>query len=370
MAVPARKLVLWLMPIGIGAASGVAPGNEPAPSLARFEWAETHMGTRFQIVLYSADEPAARRACRAAFARIAALDAALSDYQPESELMRLCRQAGGPPVAVSADLFEVLCRSRGLSERSGGAFDVTVAPVVRLWRRARREHKLPDPERLAAARALVGFERMRLDPRARTVQLVQRGMKLDLGGIAKGFAAQEALGVLKHAGWSRALVAGSGDIVVGDPPPGRAGWSIGIAPLEPPEARPHRFLSLAHAAVSTSGDAEQYVEIGGRRYSHIVDPATGLGVVDRCGVTVVAGDGATADGLATAVYVLGPARGLALVEATPGAAARIVRATPAGEQTIVSERFPLLDHDRSPAPPAGSAPGERPEATVTPARPR
>ena len=125
-----------------------------------------------------------------------------------------------------------------MSERSGGAFDVTVGPVVRLWRRARRDRKMPAPERLAKARALVGSDQMRLDPKARTVQLLKPGMKLDLGGIAKGYASDEAIAVLKRHGIDRALVAGAGDIVVSGPPPGRDGWTIGIAPLEPPRAAP------------------------------------------------------------------------------------------------------------------------------------
>ena len=124
------------------------------------------MGSAFKIVLYTADEPTARRASRAAFERIAALDATLSDYQPESELMRLCDQAGGPPVPVSADLFDVLdALASDVYERPAGRSTSTIAPVVRLWRRARRDRKLPDPELLAKARALVGSDRCCSTPR-------------------------------------------------------------------------------------------------------------------------------------------------------------------------------------------------------------
>lgn len=327
-----RLLAGWILTlISLGA------GRDPA--LSRFEFAETHMGSVFKVVLYSPDEPTASRASRAAFDRIAALDGILSDYNPDSELMRLCSQAGGPPVRVSDDLFEVLDRAREASERSGGAFDVTVGPVVRLWRRARRERKLPDPDRLAQARALVDYRLVRLDKQAKTVQLMKRGMKLDLGGIAKGYASGEAIAVLKRLGIERALVAGAGDIVVSAPPPGLDGWTIGIARLDPAAGAPERFLSLKDAAISTAGDAERYVEIGGKRYSHIVDPRTGLGVVDRCSVTVIARDGATADSLDTAAYILGPERGLDLIESVEGASAIIVRATPNGEKTYESRRF-------------------------------
>lgn len=335
-----------LAPLGLGflllfsAAESTQDAQEAqAPRLLRFEFAETHMGTSFHLVLYTEDEPTARRASRAAFARIGALDGLLSDYNPESELMRLCDRAGGPPVPVSDALFEVLTRAKAVYEQSDGAFDVTVAPVVRLWRRARRERKMPDAARRAEALALVGSNRMKLDPKAKTVELTQPGMKLDLGGLAKGYTADEALRVLKAHGITRALVAGAGDIVVGDPPPGREGWTIGIAPLNPAKDEPRRYVSLSNSAVSTAGDAEQFVEIDGKRYAHIVDPRTGLGVVDRCSVTVFARDGLTTDSLDTAIYILGPERGLPLIEATEGAAALIVRLGTKGEQTFESKRL-------------------------------
>jgi FAD:protein FMN transferase len=348
-------------------ALGAGPGARPS----RHESAETHMGSEFKIVLYTADASLARSASRAAFARIAALDAALSDYRPESELMRLCARAGGPPVPVSADLFDVLARSRAMYERSGGAFDATVGPVVRLWRRARRDRKMPDADLLAQARVRVGSDLLRLDPEARTVRLLKPGMKLDLGGIAKGYACDQALAVLTRAGINRALVAGAGDIVVSGPPldldldsdadDHESGWTVGIGPLEAPGSPPRRFLTLRDAAVSTSGDAERFVEIDGKRYAHIVDPRTGLGVIDRSSVTVIARDGATADSLATAVYVLGPRRGLALVEATEGAAALIVRSTATGEtETFASERLEEVLTDRPKSTEVLPAPSTRP----------
>ena len=182
----------------------------------------------------------------------------------------------------------MLRRSKDVYERSDGAFDVTIAPVGRLWRRARRERKLPDPARLAAAPRLVGSDKMVLDSGARTVQLQKPGMKLDVGGIAKGYAAQAALEVLKKAGIKSALVGGAGDIVVGDPPPDAGGWKIAIAPLEPSRSGPERVLLLANSAVSTAGDAERFVVIDGHRYSHIINPVTGIAVEDRASVTVVA----------------------------------------------------------------------------------
>ncbi len=333
----ATQPATWLL---LGLVLSLGAGSEK--DLDRFEFAETHMGSQFRLVLYCADASTARRASRAAFDRIAALDAALSDYNPDSELMRLCEKAGGPPVKVSDDLFDVLQHSLAMYERSDGAFDVTVGPIVRLWRRAGRDRKMPAADRLAEARALVGSDKIKLDAQNKTVQLLKRGMKLDLGGIAKGYASQAAIDVLKREGIDRALCAGAGDIVVSNPPPGKDGWTIGIAPLEAPGTKPSRFLLLAKAAVSTAGDAERFVEIDGKRYSHIVDPKTGLGVVDRASVTVVADDGATADALDTAVYGLGPERGLKLVEATDHAAALIARLTSEGTKTYESDRFRTL----------------------------
>jgi FAD:protein FMN transferase len=341
---------LWLLAtLGIGPASEQSP--KTAPGLSRFEFEETHMASAFKIVLYSTDAESARRASRAAYDRIAELDATLSDYNPDSELSRLSQTAVGRPVPVSRDLFDVLERSKGMYERSNGVLDVTIAPVGRLWRRARRDRKLPDPERLAEARQLVGSDKMILDPVSRTVELKKPGMKLDVGGIAKGYASQAALDVLKGAGINRALVAGAGDIVAGDSPPNARGWSIAVAPLVPDKTASPLVLLLSNSAVSTSGDSERFVIIDGHRYSHIINPVTGMAVEDRASVTVVARDGATADALETTVYLLGPERGLKLVDETPGAAAIFVRMTADGVKTFESSRFkeiPKLEIPKSP----------------------
>ena len=251
---------------------------------------------------------------------------------------------------VSEELFFVLKEAEGLAVRSGGAFDVTCGPVVRLWRRARRQHELPAPGRLAAAVELVGYQHVRLDAKARTVQLLKAGMQLDLGGIAKGYAGDEALRELERNGIRQALVAGGGDIVVGESPPDSPGWTIGIAALEAGERGAENFLVLDHAAASTSGDAEQFVEIGGKRYSHILDPRTGKPVEGRSSVTVVARRGITADSLATAVSVLGPERGLALVESVEGAAVLMERQSERGRERIESERFKEIPRGAAKAP--------------------
>ncbi len=288
--------------------------------LARFEYSEPHMGTLMKIVLYADDETSARDASHAAFARIAALDETFSDYRDSSEVMRLSRASGGAPVKVSDDLFRVLRASQALARASDGAFDVTAGPLTILWRYARRHSEVPSADRLDAARALVGDARMELDDANHTVWLRVPGMQIDLGGIAKGFAADEAALVLTRSGISRALVAAGGDIVATDAPPGQDGWRVAVSSLPPAPAGP---VTLRNAAVSTSGDAEQFFEANGVRYSHIIDPRTGHALEGRSSVTVIAPNGTTSDSLATAVSVMSPESGLLLVEATSGTAARI-----------------------------------------------
>src|SRR5262249_28337766 len=153
------------------------------------------------------DEISSGQAAKAAFERIAKLDDIMSDYRPSSELMQLCRHAGGPPIHVSDDLFAVLKRSQDVSRLSNGAFDLTVGPIVRLWRRARRTRQLPDPKQLALALSLVGYQNVELDEKTHSVRLLKAGVLLDLGGIAKGYSADAALQVLHEHAISRALVA-------------------------------------------------------------------------------------------------------------------------------------------------------------------
>lgn len=318
-------------------ANGQCAGGEP---LRRFEFTQPQMGMPFRIVLYAARESQAADAARAAFARVAELNRVLSDYEEDSELVRLNRSAGsGMAVPVSPDLWRVLERAQRLAARTDGAFDVTVGPAVQLWRRARRQRELPAPERLAAALRAVGHRHLVLDARRRTARLDVPGMRLDLGGIAKGYALDEALAVLRGRGLPRALVSGGGDMAAGAPPPGARGWRIELAAPDVAGAPPACFVWLKNAGLATSGDLFQFVEIGGRRYSHIVDPRTGFGLTDHSLVTVIAPDCMTADSLATAVSVLGPEAGLRLVESSRSVAARIIRQPEGTLQRFESRRF-------------------------------
>jgi thiamine biosynthesis lipoprotein len=308
-------------------------------SLKRFGFNSTHMGTMFQITLYAPDEASARTAAQAAFVRVAALDEIMSDYQADSELMRLCDEPPGQPVRVSTDLFDILEQSQHFSELCNGAFDVTVGPFVRLWRLARKKKVLPTPAELSTAAASVGYRKYDLDRKKQTVTLLVPNMRLDLGGIAKGYAAEEALAVLKGRGLPRALVAASGDIAVGYPPPGQRGWKVAIAGMEPLKADKAGTVLLHNAGISTSGDAEQHIEIGGTRYSHILDPATGIGLTHPIQVTIIAPNATTTDALATGVSVMGLQRGLALVDSLPGTAALVLTRSDGKERVWASRRF-------------------------------
>jgi len=325
-----------------GCANRVTPSALSAPPAGeRFEFTQPQMGLPFRLVLHAHDEAAVQAAAAAAFARIQQLNAILSDYDSDSELSRLSQSSGGgSAIKLSADLWTVLEQAQRLAARSDGAFDVTVGPLVNLWRKARREGRLPRPDLLAKAQAAVGWKKLRLDSRARTARLLVPNMRLDLGGIAKGYAVDEAMKVLRAHGIERALVAGGGDMAASGPPPGQPGWRIEVAPLDLTNAPPARFVWLAHGALATSGDAFQRLELEGKRYSHIVDPKTGLGLTDHSLVTILAPDCATADALATAVSVLGPEAGLKLVAGTREGSALIVRAPGPQVEVMESKGFP------------------------------
>jgi thiamine biosynthesis lipoprotein len=325
-----------LLGIGLTIVALTGPSRS---ELHRYEAVEPHMGTLVRITVYAPGELAARDAFRAAFDRIRNLDGILSDYRPDSELNQITKTAVGRAVRVSEELFTVLAASQDLAEATGGAFDITQGPVVRLWREARKTGRAPDPAALHEAASRSGFRTLHLDAKHRTVTVDKDGMALDVGAIGKGYAASEAIEVLGGLGVRSAMVAVSGDLAFSEAPPGQRGWRIGIDTDGASDVRVPGVLELTNAAVSTSGSTEQHVDIDGRRYSHIINPSSGMGLVDDITVTVIAPNGLESDGLDTAVSVLGPARGLALIESRPGAAALITQRTSAGTTVLPSIRF-------------------------------
>ena len=285
------------------------------------------MGTVWTLKLHAPDEKTADAAAQAAFARVEALNAVLSDYLADSGLSRLSATAGsGKAVPVAGDLLAVLTLSQQAAAESGGVFDITVGPCVQLWRAARKSKRLPPLEELVAARAATGWELLELNAKAGTARLQKPGMKLDAGGIAKGYAQDEALKLLREKhGITSALFDAGGGILVSGRPPGRDGWNIEVAKSR--EDDPAALVRLENAALATSGDLNQSVEIAGRRYSHIIDKTTGLGMTVSTQASVVAPTGALADCLATTLCLMGPDKGIAwLKEKHPEAQARVVQA--------------------------------------------
>lgn len=267
-----------------------------------YEFSQVHMGMPVRILLHASDERRAESAMRAAFARIAALDQMMSDYRADSELRRL--EKGRDWTPVSPDLLEVLSTAVTVARATDGAFDPTIGPLVALWRDARKAGKLPAAAAIEQARALVGWQHLEIDRARGAVRLLKSGMRLDLGGIAKGYILQEGLRTLRTNGLGRALLEAGGDIVAGSGPPGLLGWRIDAKDADPIFRR--RASALTNAGLSTSGDSEQFLEVDGTRYSHIVDPRTGLGLINRVTARVIARDATTADALATALTVMGP----------------------------------------------------------------
>jgi thiamine biosynthesis lipoprotein len=273
----------------------------------RYEAKQEHMGTLFRIVVYATDATA-RKAIPQAFQRIAEIDQKLSNYKKESELSQLSSKIG-KRVSVSDDLWSVLKLSRTVHQQSNGSFDVALGPITKVWLQARRTKILPTPDVVAKALHCSGTNLLEFNDVDKTVQLTRAGMALDPGGVAKGWAVQQAIDVLRDHGILSALVDGGGDMFMMGRPQSRESWRIAVAPLRP-GGKPTTIVGLVDRAIATSGDAWQYLEVDGRRYSHIVDPKTGMGVTIPCSVTVISKDGGTADAWASAISVLGPKAGL------------------------------------------------------------
>jgi thiamine biosynthesis lipoprotein len=294
------------------AAATLALTGAPPPD--PFEYQQVHLGLPVRILLHVADRSRGDAAARAAFERIEALDRILSDYRPDSELRQLPTEATGW-IPVGPVLLDVLDRASVVAAATDGAFDPTVGPLVALWREARTTGRWPDPTAAAAARQNVGWTHLEIDRERSLIRLRKPGMQLDLGGIAKGYILQRAFDVLRRQGVKSALIEAGGDIVVGAAPPGRSGWQITTPDAD--GAFQARAASLTHAALATSGSTEQVVEIDGVRYSHLVDPRTGVGVSRPVVASVIARDAATADALATAVAIGGPETRAAILRRFP-----------------------------------------------------
>ncbi|MCM8537556.1 MAG: FAD:protein FMN transferase [Lentisphaeraceae bacterium] len=297
------------------------------------------MGVEFRYVLYAESELEANKAVAKAVKRVEELNEKFSDYIVDSELWQLSASTkDGKPFKVSAEMLEVLQKAKEINTLSNGAFDVTAGPYFLLWRHARLKKMKPSARSMQRAANKVGTDKLLIDEGRQEVTLTASGMRIDLGGIAKGYAADEALKVLLESKSVKfALVDASGDIAMSTSPSGK--WPVYLADND--KARKD-FIEISQGAVATSGDTEQFVEIDGKRYSHIVNPRTGMGVTNRCRVTVIAADCQVADALASTVTVLGPEEGLELIESLSGVEAMIQQKDSNQIKEFKSSGFPEL----------------------------
>jgi thiamine biosynthesis lipoprotein len=297
------------------------------------------MGTFARVVAVAGDSNTAKQSIEAAFAEITKVDELMSDYKDDSELNGVNRDSFKRAVRVSEELFEVLQKSVTFSRQSGGAFDVTVGPLVDLWRSADEANSLPTDAELLQARSKVGYDKLILDVNEMSVRFAADGMRVDLGGVAKGYAVDKAVEAMQKDGALGGMVEIGGDIrCFGWPPQGKNKWRIGLqdsreADLGIGDSRVLMVLELTDAAIATSGDYRRFALIEGKAYSHIIDTKTGSGSEGLTSVTIISRNGTEADALATAVSVLGAEKGLELVETMPQAEAILV--TPPPEYKLI-----------------------------------
>jgi thiamine biosynthesis lipoprotein len=292
------------------------------------------MGTFAHVVAVAKDSGTAKKCVRAALEEIHNVDNLMSDYKKDSEISRVNSQAYEKAVKVSEPTYEVLQRSVEFSKMTGGAFDITVGPLVALFREAKESKVAPSEQQIAQARSKVGYEKLKLDSENKTVQFSENGMLLDLGGIAKGYAIDKAIEAAQSCGAIGVMVDIGGDVrCFGLPPKGKDYWLIG---LQNPNSAVEGIgggvlrlvLKITNQAVATSGDYQQFVIIEGKRYSHIMDRRTGTSAEGLSSVTIITDNATDADALATAVSVMGAEKGLALIEKLPNTEAILITPQP------------------------------------------
>ncbi len=302
---------------------GARGGPSHAPSAGWLRREEAIMGTAISVELWSDDREAGESAIGLVMDEMHRIDRAMSPHKADSELSRINRDAGDGPVPLSAEMARLLARAEAFAQLSEGAFDITYAAVGQLY--DYRERIRPSAEALERARAAVGWRHLVLDPQARTVRFARPGMRIDLGGFAKGHAVDNAAAILRRRGIRHANVSAGGDSrVIGD----RRGrpWTIGIRHPRRPSGEMAAVLPLVDVSISTSGDYERYFDADGERFHHLIDPATGRSPNGVHSATVLADDGLTTEALSKAVFVLGVDKGMRLIESQPGVDAVVVDA--------------------------------------------
>ena len=269
-------------------------------TLEKFTYHQPMMGTRFSIVLYASDQSSADTAAKAAFEYAAKVNDTCSDYDVTSELMQLNAAPANQAVKLSPMLFEVLDEALQIARQTKGAYDPTLGWHSYNWRMARKKGRLPTTEQINKAKAASGWQNLLLDHNNHSATKRIDNMRLDLGGIAKGFAADAMLAILNQHNITRASVIAGGEVLLGDPPPDKIGWQVTLMTLDSTSTMTPEKVTRANCAISTSGDIYQSITIDGQRYSHIVDPSTGLGLTRRISATIIGSTCTLTDALATA----------------------------------------------------------------------
>jgi len=335
----------------LAAFSALACAAPPLPPLVEISDGRPAMGTILEITLWAPETPLAPETLAELFEVAGRLDTAMTIYDPNSQLSKLNQAAGRGPVEVGPELAQILEDSARYSRLTRGSFDVTVGPLVALWTHAGETGVAPSAEAIAQARARVGADRIRVE--GSRAALAQEGVSVDLGGIAKGWALDQMLPLLRARGIDRALLDfGQSSVWALGAPPGAAGWRL-LA--RGPDDGALGVLTLSDQALSVSGSLGQWVEIGGRRYGHVLDPRSGLPLERRRQALVVAPDAALAEALSKALLILGEQEGIALVAAQPGCDGMLVDAEGGSWETPrwhAAVRFePLKAAESSPSAP-------------------
>ncbi|HJS55586.1 MAG TPA: FAD:protein FMN transferase [Chitinophagaceae bacterium] len=321
-----RLIFLFLFPFTVSA------------QLYRFQFTENKMGSSFSIIFYHADTIESVSVSRECFGLVDSLNNIFSDYSTTSEVAMLALMPVVKDQKVSDELFEAILQSKRAWIKSGKTFDITAGALTQLWRNAKKENRFPSETEIKAAKDLTGFKNIIINERSKTISFKKPGIRFDFGGIVPGYVAQRVMNLLKSKNIRIALVDASGDIVAGDAPPGKDGWTIGVSLPESKDEIWDEKLGLKNFAVSTSGDVYRYTIHDGKKYSHIINPRTGYGVTSRRNVTVINKNGADADWLATACTILPIKRALALAKKEQAA---ILIATLDGDKINIykSKRF-------------------------------
>ena len=282
----------------------------------RFKESKFLMSTIVEITAVG-NKSDCQQAVKLAFEEIKRIDSLMNVYNEDSEISRINRSAGKSAVAVSADTLRVIDQSISFAHLTDGALDITIAPLMELWGFRNGPKQIPLDNELREKLSLVDYRKILVDADRSTVKLGSPGMQVDVSGIAKGYAVDRAIQILRDAGIQNALVNAGGDIYALGSPPGKKSWRIGIRhPLDSADLL--GILELRDKAVATSGDYENFFQVDGKRYCHIMDTKTGWPVEDIMSVTIVADSSAEADALATAVFPLGADHGMKLIENLEG----------------------------------------------------